>query len=140
MVERKYLVNDTVSLGNKENMFRVPYGITFLPSECGAGKTYYLCRLYDYLLNNNIKTVLINYRQLMLSEEQRVASCENSEVVLLDNIELYCTDEFINRVKSIPTVKAIMLAGHIFIKYKQAATIMHVDYTKNGVKLYEDNI
>lgn len=73
-------------------------GVTILCGDSGTGKTLLMGAVELFCLENNIACKLLNYRQRDESEELLVQSCEDVEVVLIDNADLFITQSLLDRL------------------------------------------
>lgn len=79
-------VSVDVEFNNKSNM---------LSGNSGTGKTFLMQAIDLYCINNNIKSLYIDYKFQGLDIEQLKSICMKSDVILLDNADLYVTNELI---------------------------------------------
>lgn len=129
----KYLIDETITLGNKTHTIRVPRGLSFFNSSCGAGKTYYFKILRSYLYAKSIPYYLFNYEHTDTPDDMRVKLCEGSKIVMLDNIDLYGSKSLLDRIKAIPSVEAIIISGQLYAGLGRPDTYLHVERTNKGL-------
>ncbi len=82
--------------------------LNILVGNSGTGKTLLMSALDLYCLNNNIKCRLCNYNDANLSKEQIMTVCKGSDVLLLDNSDLYVDDELLKKL--LGTSKIIIMS------------------------------
>lgn len=75
--------------------------VNILFDNSGTGKTFMFTILQSYLEEKEIKYILVDSRSsLMNNEELLLEGIDNSEVVLLDNADLYLSQVIINAIQA----------------------------------------
>lgn len=69
--------------------------LNILVGNSGTGKTLLMSALDLHCLNNNIKCRLCNYNDINLNKEQIISICSGSDILLLDNSDLYIDNELL---------------------------------------------
>lgn len=82
----------------------------------GTGKTFAFGAIQEYLKSNNVNTIYFDYRQIDYTTEQLISLCKNREVVILDNADLYTTQELLDYL--INSDKIIMCSIKNRYKYR----------------------
>ncbi len=82
----------------------------------GTGKTFAFGAIQEYLKSNNVSTIYFDYRQVDYTTEQLISLCKNREVVILDNADLYTTQELLDYL--INSNKIIMFSIKNRYKYR----------------------
>ncbi len=82
----------------------------------GTGKTFAFGAIQEYLKSNNVSTIYFDYRQVDYTTEQLISLCKNREVVILDNADLYITQELLDYL--INSNKIIMCSIENRYKYR----------------------
>lgn len=106
-------------------------GINLLSGDSGSGKTLFMQAVELYCLENNISYTLLNYRQHDKSTKQLEVLCGNSEIILIDNADLFVSAELIKILKK--TSKYILLSLHDTTKIDErniAEFIVHYNNLK----------
>lgn len=70
--------------------------LNLLSGYSGTGKTFLMQAIELYCLNEKINCVYCDFRYMNFEAEQIKVMCKNAEVVLLDNADLYLTDEILS--------------------------------------------
>ena len=110
--------------------------VNILSSPSGTGKTFLLHAIESFCLNQNIEYSFYNCRYCILDEESIKNLCKDSHVVLLDNADLYLTNELLSWFKTQNMVVLICMknTSHLdmegVIKYA-------VDYKDQRVRIEE---
>lgn len=65
----------------------------------GTGKTLLMKATELYCMNNKISCRYCDYRCQDLEEDQIINYCKNAEVILLDNADLYLTNDLLEKLK-----------------------------------------
>lgn len=73
--------------------------INMLSGYSGTGKTFLMEAVELYCLNNQIRRSYCDFRCMNLSDYQIKTLCENAEVVILDNADLYLTNDIMKWLK-----------------------------------------
>jgi hypothetical protein len=75
--------------------------ICYIIDESGTGKTFLFSNLRNYCINNNVDFVLVDYNYSNKSEDEIINVCRNcSEIIILDNADLYLTPKIIDNLKA----------------------------------------
>lgn len=74
--------------------------LNMLSSPSGTGKTFLLHAIQSFCTNQNIEYAFYNCRNCILDEELIKALCKDSQIVLLDNADLYLTNELLSWFKT----------------------------------------
>lgn len=64
----------------------------------GTGKTFTFGAIQEYLASNNISTAYFDYRQMDCTVDQLISLCNNKEVIILDNADLYLTQALLDYI------------------------------------------
>ena len=75
-------------------------GTNVLSGDSGTGKTLLMQALELYCAENNIKYTFLNYRQRNSTIEQIVTLCSTSDVVIMDNADLYANQELLGKLQT----------------------------------------
>jgi hypothetical protein len=95
MYELKFSVRDL------EYRLEFKNRICYIIDESGTGKTFLFSNLRNYCINNNVDFVLVDYNYSNKSEDEIINVCRNcSEIIILDNADLYLTPKIINNLKA----------------------------------------
>lgn len=78
--------------------------LNILVGNSGTGKTLLMSALDLHCLNNNIKCRLCNYNDANLDKEQIISVCSESDVLLLDNSDLYMNSELLKMLLSMSKI------------------------------------
>lgn len=73
-------------------------GVNLLSGDSGTGKTLLMQAVELYCAENEIKYTFLNYRQRESTVEQIVALCNTSEVVIIDNADLFISEKLISEL------------------------------------------
>lgn len=65
--------------------------ISLFTGYSGTGKTFAFGAIQEYLISNNISIIYFDYRQMDYTVNQLISLCDNKEVIILDNADLYLT-------------------------------------------------
>lgn len=74
-------------------------GINLLSGNSGTGKTLLMQVVELYCLENRIKYTFLNYRNRENSIDQLSKLCEHSDVIIIDNADLFVTEQLISELK-----------------------------------------
>jgi hypothetical protein len=95
MYELKFSVRDL------EYRLEFKNRICYIIDESGTGKTFLFSNLRNYCINNNVDFVLVDYNYSNKSEDEIINVCRNcSEIIILDNADLYLTPKIIDNIKA----------------------------------------
>jgi hypothetical protein len=95
MYELKFSVRDL------EYRLEFKNRICYIIDESGTGKTFLFSNLRNYCINNNVDFVLVDYNYSNKSEDEIINVCRNcSEIIILDNADLYLTSKIIDNLKA----------------------------------------
>jgi hypothetical protein len=95
MYELKFSVRDL------EYRLEFKNRICYIIDESGTGKTFLFSNLRNYCINNNVDFVLVDYNYSNKSEDEIINVCRNcSEIIILDNADLYLTPKIIDNLKA----------------------------------------
>jgi chromosomal replication initiation ATPase DnaA len=64
----------------------------------GTGKTYLFALMKAYCVANNISLTIINYNSV-LEPEDIIHGCAKSDIVILDNADLYLTKDILDALR-----------------------------------------
>lgn len=64
----------------------------------GTGKTFVFGAIQEYLVSNNISTIYFDYRQMDYTVDQLISLCDDKEVIILDNADLYLTQNLLDYI------------------------------------------
>lgn len=92
-------INIDITLDNK---------IYKLLDKSGSGKTLLMQAISEYCLNNSITHTLINYKQANIPKDNIINSCRNIDIVMMDNADLYITDDILKEVSK--TAKCMLIS------------------------------
>lgn len=106
--------------------------LNILVGNSGTGKTLLLSALDLYCLNNNISCRLCNYNDASLNEDQLINICSYADVLLLDNADLYLTNDILMHLLNISKIIVISMEDISNIDTNEAEQYL-VDY--NNTKL-----
>lgn len=98
----KLSINERYSGINIDTCFDSKLNI--LVGNSGTGKTLLISAIDLHCLNNNIKCRLCNYNDANLSKQQLIAVCSESDVLLLDNSDLYIDNELLEKLLSMSKI------------------------------------
>lgn len=90
-------------------------GVNLLSGDSGTGKTLLMQVVEFYCLENDIRYAFINYRQARYTFEQIISDCNGAEMILIDNADLFITEELMKELKKI--------GKYILISLKDATKI-----------------
>ena len=74
-------------------------GVNLLSGNSGTGKTLLMQAIELYCLNEGISYTFGKSEFANYAPEQIVSICSNSDVVLLDNADLYITEDLLKEIK-----------------------------------------
>lgn len=74
-------------------------GVNLLSGDSGTGKTLVMQAIELFCASNNISCTFLNYRHRNLSEDQIITSCASSRIILIDNADLFITQNILNEVR-----------------------------------------
>ena len=97
-------------------------GTNVLSGDSGTGKTLLMQALELYCAENNIKCTFLNYRQRNSTIEQIVTLCSTSDVVIMDNADLYANHELLGKLQT--------MSKFILISLKDLSKIDSRDITE----------
>ena len=70
--------------------------ISLFTGYSGTGKTFAFGAIQEYFVSNNIRTIYFDDRQMDYTADQLISLCDNKEVILLDNADLYLTQNLLD--------------------------------------------
>ncbi len=104
--------------------------LNILTGNSGSGKSMLLQALDLYCSRNDLNWVFCNYHQMNYAKEKLIDICSNKDVVLLDNADLYITEDILNRI--LKTSKMVVMSLHdISAVSTNEAAIIQVIYTND---------
>lgn len=74
--------------------------VNFLCGNSGTGKTFLMHALELFCSNSDITCQYVDYRSRKKSLSYIMSLCSDAEVILLDNADLYLTQEILTALKS----------------------------------------
>jgi chromosomal replication initiation ATPase DnaA len=74
-------------------------GVNILSGDSGTGKTLLMQAVELYCLQNDIKYTFLNYRCNGKNDEQIEALCKNSDLILIDNADLFINEELLSKLR-----------------------------------------
>lgn len=74
-------------------------GINMLSGDSGTGKTLLMQAVELYCAENKIKYTFLNYRNRDNSIEQLLTLCDKSEVIIIDNADLFISEKLVSKLK-----------------------------------------
>ncbi len=80
--------------------------ISLFTGYSGTGKTFAFGAIQEYFVSNNIRTIYFDDRQMDYTADQLISLCDNKEVILLDNADLYLTQN-LGSLRNVGVVKSI---------------------------------
>lgn len=109
-------------------------GINVIYCYSGTGKTFLFTKLNDYYANNNMHRVsLINYNFYNKSVDAVIDFCKGSDLILLDNADLYISHDLINRLKSICNCIVVSMKNTLFFD-KYEVSELSVEYNNHYIR------
>lgn len=72
--------------------------ISLFTGYSGTGKTFAFGAIQEYLVSNNIRTIYFDDRQMDYTTDQLISLCDNKEVIILDNADLYLTQDLLDSI------------------------------------------
>lgn len=72
--------------------------LNILVGDSGTGKTLLINAIDLYCLNNNIKCRMCNYNDINLTDKQLLTICNDPDVILFDNADLYIRNDIIKEL------------------------------------------
>ncbi|MEI3020035.1 MAG: hypothetical protein V8T52_06920 [Ruminococcus sp.] len=112
--------------------------ISLFTGYSGTGKTFAFGAIQEYFVSNNIRTIYFDDRQMDYTADQLISLCDNKEVILLDNADLYLTQNLLdyiidsNKILLCSTKKPYQYRFGVFGKYE-------VKYENNRVAVRRMN-
>ena len=98
--------------------------ISLFTGYSGTGKTFAFGAIQEYFVSNNIRTIYFDDRQMDYTADQLISLCDNKEVILLDNADLYLTQNLLdylidsNKILLCSTKKPYQYRFGVFGKYE----------------------
>lgn len=83
-------------------------GVNILEGYSGTGKTFLMEGIVSYCKSNKISYSYIDYRDIDRGSDIIKASCRNKDIVMLDNADLYISNELLEGIKK--TAKIIIIS------------------------------
>lgn len=111
-------------------------GINLLSGDSGTGKTLLMQAIELYCSENNIKYTFLNYRQRKNSEEQIEYLCNDSDIVIIDNADLFLRQSLLDRLQKINKYIIISLKDSSKIDCRNITEYL-VHYDRLKLKLEE---
>lgn len=111
-------------------------GINLLSGDSGTGKTLLMQAIELYCSEKNIKYTFLNYRQRKNSEEQIEYLCNDSDVVIIDNADLFLGQSLLDRLQKINKYIIISLKDSSKIDCRNITEYL-VHYDRLNLKLEE---
>lgn len=79
-------------------------GLNILVGYSGTGKSLLLAAVDLYCIQNDIKCILCNYNDAILSEDKIINICRGFDIVLLDNADLYITNDILINIRNMAEI------------------------------------
>ena len=111
-------------------------GVNLLSGNSGTGKTLLMQAIELYCLNEGISYTFGKSEFANYAPEQIVSICSNSDVVLLDNADLYITEDLLKEIKCGDKLIVISLKISNKISMKNVREYL-VNYEKMYLSLEE---
>ena len=106
-------------------------GVNLLSGNSGTGKTLLMQSIELYCANNNIKYAFLNYRNKDNTKEQIISLCQNTDIVMIDNADLFITNDIIREILEISNYIVISLKDSSKIDGRKIREcIVHYDCLK----------
>ena len=83
-------------------------GVNILEGYSGTGKTFLMKGIVYYCKSNKISYSYIDYKDIDRGSDIIKASCRNKDIVMLDNADLYISNELLEEIKK--TAKIIIIS------------------------------
>lgn len=104
--------------------------ISLFTGYSGTGKTFAFGAIQEYLVSNSISTIYFDYRQMDYTVDQLISLCDNKEVIIFDNADLYLTQKLLDY--TIDSNKTLLCSIKKPYKYRfRAFRKYEVDYENN---------
>lgn len=100
--------------------------LNFLIYDSGTGKTLLMQAIILFCKKNKMKFKYFNYLDADIQESELINSCINSDIILLDNADLYLTDSILQ--------KLIKDKKYIIVSMKYLHILDVIDYDEFIVK------
>ncbi len=108
--------------------------LNILAGYSGTGKTLLISAVDFYCLNNDISRILCNYNNIGLSADKIKDICSDTDVVFLDNADLYLTDDILQSI--LQTAKIIIISMKDTSNISTSdADIYNVEYSNLNLRI-----
>lgn len=111
-------------------------GVNVLCSESGTGKTLFMRAVELYCLTNEIKHVFFNYRNAKYDEEILIEICEDKDVIIIDDADLFPINKLVVGIKAANPIILISLKDSTKINESDNKEFL-VHYSNGKVYLEE---
>lgn len=91
---------------------KVPCGVSIMQGRSGKGKSLTLRIIRGILRNQNISSALVDYNDYDIGHEGIINVCKGKQVILLDNADLYLTEELLNKIIQVTPSSEVIVAMH----------------------------
>ena len=109
-------------------------GINVIYGYSGTGKTFMFEKINNYYANSkDFRVALVDYNYSNKSEELIVEFCKNTDLVLLDNADLYLTESLVNKLRSICRCIVISMKNTVFF-HQNEVNILSVEYKNHLIR------
>ncbi|MBE5869898.1 MAG: hypothetical protein E7294_01360 [Lachnospiraceae bacterium] len=109
-------------------------GVNVIFGYSGTGKTFLFDRINDYYANSKeLNVTLINYQFCDKKEDLIVEFCEKSDLILLDNADLYLTESLIDKLRAECKCIVISMKNTVFFSHNEI-TVLSVEYDNHLIR------
>lgn len=112
---------------------KVDDNVNILTGYSGTGKTFMFKAITEYLKANGMRCIYFDNTAMNFSEKALKEACNNKELIIFDNADLYLTQGIIDYARNIGTVIISMkLAFNLKLK---PYSVYKISYTDDKVVL-----
>jgi hypothetical protein len=104
-------ISVSASLNNKLNI---------LTGNSGTGKTLFIYAFKAYCEKNNIRYAFFDYNYYDKSAEQIIDACKESDIILMDNADLYISKDIMKEIKDKSKLIILVLKNTAMIDNTEA--------------------